>query len=64
VFKRSDRSYFLQLADFVAFALLKREVAPTPLVEKYKIHQMFDEVLAGKCFRAASPRDPLGIVRG
>ncbi len=64
VFKRSDRSYFLQLADFVAFALLKREVAPTPFVRKYMIHQMFDDVLAGKCFRAASPRDPLGIVRG
>jgi len=64
VFKRSDRSYFLQLADFVAFALLKREVTPTPLIKKYKINQMFDEVLAPKCFRGASPRDPLGIVRG
>lgn len=64
VFKRSDRSYFLQLADFVAFALLKREVAPTPTVAKYDIHKMFDESLAGVCYRRASPRDPLGIVRG
>jgi len=64
VFKQSHRSYFLQLADFIAFALLKREVDPTPTIEKYKINKMFDEVLAVKCFRHASPRDPLGIVRG
>jgi hypothetical protein len=64
VFKRSDRSYLLQLADFVAFALLKREVSPTPTVERYKIHAMFEETLAGKCFRDASRSDPLGIVRG
>ncbi len=63
VFKRSHRSYFLQLADFVAFALLKREVDPTPTVAKYKLDEMFEEALAAKCFRHASPRDPLGIVR-
>jgi hypothetical protein len=63
VFKRSERSYFLQLADCVAFALLKREVPPTPLVRRYAIHKMFDEALADVCFRLASPRDPLGIVR-
>ncbi len=63
VFKPSHRSHFLQLADFVAFALLKREVAPTPTVKKHKIDKMFDEALAVKCFRHASPRDPLGIVR-
>lgn len=64
VFKQSYRSYFLQLADFVAFALLKREVPPTPLIERYRIHEMFEGVLSGVCFRNASPRDPLGIVRG
>lgn len=63
VFKRSDRSYFIQLADCVAFALLKREVWPTPTIHKYGIHEMFDETLAGVCFKPASPRDPLGIVR-
>ncbi|MGD0896255.1 MAG: DUF3800 domain-containing protein [Thermoguttaceae bacterium] len=63
VFKPSHRSHFLQLADFAAFALLKREVAPTPTVGRYNIHKMFDEALAGICFRLASPRDPLGIVR-
>ena len=63
VFKPSDRSYFLQLADFVAFALLKREVAPTPLVRRYRIYEMFETALAHVCFRKASPGDPLGIVR-
>lgn len=63
VFKRSDRSYFIQLADCVAFALLKREVWPTPKIHKYDIHKMFDQTVASVCFKAASPRDPLGIVR-
>lgn len=63
VFRESHRSYFVQLADAVAYSLLKREVPPTPAIEKYGIDKMFDEVLAGICFRKASPRDPLGIVR-
>jgi Protein of unknown function (DUF3800) len=62
-FKASSRSYFIQLADCVAFALLKREVAPTPHVNRYGIHEMFDQALSGVCFKKASPRDPLGIVR-
>jgi hypothetical protein len=63
VFKKSHQSYFIQLADAVAFALLKREVAPTPHVKKYGIHQMFDRTLTGVCYRFASKFDPLGIVR-
>jgi Protein of unknown function (DUF3800) len=63
VFKASDRSYFIQMADCVAFALLKREVRPTPVIEKYAIDEMFDQTMRGVCFRAASPKDPLGIVR-
>jgi Protein of unknown function (DUF3800) len=63
VFKQSDRSYFIQLADCVAFALLKSEVTPTPNIVKYKINEMFEDTLSGVCFRPASPRDPLGIVR-
>jgi hypothetical protein len=35
VFKDSTQSYFLQLADFIAFALLKSEVAPTANVQRY-----------------------------
>lgn len=63
VFKKSHQSHFLQLADVVAYSLLKREVAPTPHVKRYDIHKMFDKHLAGVCWKAASPQDPLGIVR-
>ena len=63
VFKDSQRSYLIQIADCVAFALLKREVPPTPIVKRYRIHEMFDETLAGICFRKTSHTDPLGIVR-
>ena len=63
VFKPSDRSYLIQMADCVAFALLKSEVPPTPNVARYGIHEMFDKTLRGICFKPASPRDPLGIVR-
>jgi hypothetical protein len=64
IFKSSERSFFIQLADCVTFALLKREVVPTPNIKKYNINEMFDQTLAGICYRKASPRDPLGIVRG
>jgi hypothetical protein len=63
IFKRSFRSYFIQLVDCIAFSLLKREVPPTPNVQRYSIHKMFDSALPGICYRPASPRDPLGIVR-
>lgn len=63
VFRRSADSYFLQIVDCIVFALLKREVPPTPLVARYGIHKMFDVALQGICFKKASPKDPLGIVR-
>lgn len=63
IFKPSERSYFIQLADCVAYALLKREVWQTPKVKKYGIDKMFDETVASVCFVKASPRDSLGIVR-
>jgi hypothetical protein len=63
VFKKSHQSYFVQLADCVAFALLKREVPPTAHINKYGIHKMFDRCLSGVCLRKASISDPLGVVR-
>jgi hypothetical protein len=63
VFKKSHQSFFIQLADCVSFALLKREVPPTAHVQKYKLNEAFDACLAKACFKAASPKDPLGIVR-
>lgn len=62
-FRQSQSSYFVQLADCVAYALLKREVIPTPNIAKYGIDRMFEDALSSVCFRDASPRDPLGIVR-
>jgi hypothetical protein len=63
IFKPSHQSFLIQLADCAAYALLKRETLPTPLVKKYGLDEMFEDALAPVCFRAASPRDALGIVR-
>ncbi len=63
IFKKSHQSFFLQLADCVAFALLKREVVGTQNIKKYGINKMFEHRLSGICYKKASPKDPLGIVR-
>jgi len=63
VFRKSHRSYLVQLADCVAYALLKREVQPTSRIRRYGIHQMFDAHLTGICFKQAARDDPQGIVR-
>ncbi len=63
LFRDSAHSYFIQLVDCVAFALLKRESAPTPQVKKYNLHKAFDAHLIGICVTQASHGDPLGIVR-
>jgi hypothetical protein len=63
LFKTSHSSYFLQLADAVAYSLLKQEVAPTSHVAKYQLNQMFPLLKPILCLKA-SPRDPLGVVRG
>lgn len=63
VFRDSKNAYLLQLVDCVAFALLKREVPPTPNIRKYGVQRMFDQVLANICLKMTSRQDPLGIVR-
>lgn len=63
VFKKSSRSYLVQLADCIAYALLKRETIPVPRIKKYGIDKMFEKHLAGICFKHAAPNDPLGVVR-
>jgi len=60
-FKNSDQSYFIQLVDFAAYALLRRE-HPIPSKSKYNIHLAFDH-LAGILVREASRKDPEGIIR-
>lgn len=64
VFKSSQQSYFLQSADFIAYALLKSEVPPTPHVAKYQLNDMY-KLLEPICAKVASSKDPrkLGIVR-
>lgn len=63
MFQDSAHSYMIQLVDCVVFSLLKRETKPTPQIMKYGIEKLFDKFLTGICVKAASPRDPLGIVR-
>jgi hypothetical protein len=62
-FRKSHQSFLIQLADCAAFSLLKRESPPTPNIKKYGIHTFFDECLAKICFKPATRKDPLGIVR-
>jgi uncharacterized protein DUF3800 len=62
VFRESRDSYFLQLADFVAFALLKREVPPSKFVQQWGYHTLFDKLRPVLCL-AASQYDRYGIVR-
>ncbi len=60
-FKNSAQSYFIQLVDFVAFALLRRE-RPIPSKSKYNVHLAFDH-LNSILVREASRKDPEGIIR-
>lgn len=60
-FKDSAQSYFVQLVDFAAYALLRRE-HPIPSKSKYGLDKAFSE-LDSILVREARPRDPEGIIR-
>jgi hypothetical protein len=60
-FKPSHKSYFIQMADFVAYALLRRE-KPLASKNRYGIHKSFD-ALTDVVAREAAPRDPMGVIR-
>jgi uncharacterized protein DUF3800 len=60
-FKPSERSYFIQMADFCAYALLRRE-RPIASKSAYGLDSAFN-LLAPICVTAANRRDPLGIIR-
>jgi hypothetical protein len=62
-FKDSRRSYFIQLVDFCAFALLRREF-PVLSRTKYGLHEVFNLLSETNILvREASRSDPEGIVR-
>jgi hypothetical protein len=60
-FKKSERSYFIQMADFCAYALLRKE-RPIPSKSRYGLDSVFME-LEPICVKEANPRDPYGIIR-
>ena len=62
VFKPSHASYFLQLADFAAFSLLKQETTATPFATRWGYNTLFPILRPVLFLRAAGP-DPMGIVR-
>lgn len=62
-FKPSHRSYFLQLADFVAFALLKKETGMVSArAQRERLHEQYERLKPVLATEAHEP-DPLGIVR-
>lgn len=60
-FKVSQRSYFIQLVDFCAYALLRRE-HPVASKTRYGLDVAF-ELLDPILLRAATQRDPQGVLR-
>jgi hypothetical protein len=60
-FKDSSQSYFIQLVDFCAYALLRRE-RPVASKSKYGLDKSFD-LLAPILVKEATRKDPYGIIR-
>ena len=60
-YKNSAQSFFVQIVDFAAYALLRRE---NQILSKnrYGVHQMFD-ILDPILVRESSTYDPQGIIR-
>lgn len=61
-FKKSDESYFIQMADFVAYGLLRRELV-TGSGNPHDIHLAFDRLSTNRCVLAANRKDPMGVIR-
>ena len=61
IFKDSQRSYFIQLVDFCAYSLLRRE-NPVASKSKYGLDAAFG-LLHPILLREANPRDPEGVLR-
>lgn len=61
-FKESHKSYFIQLADFTAYGLLRQE-RPTPRVKRYRSHLSFGVLNADTLETVCNPGDPQGVIR-
>jgi len=61
LFKDSRQSYFIQIVDFCAYALLRRE-RPIPSKTKYGLDKAFN-LLSPILVREANKDDPDGIIR-
>ena len=59
VFRNSDASYFIQVVDFCAYALLRHEI---PLQRNPRLSEAFP-LLEPICFKLANRADPYGIIR-
>jgi len=63
VFKKSEQSYFIQLVDFCAYALLRRE-RPIEAKSRYGLDKAWEPIAASEILvREATRRDPEGILR-
>jgi hypothetical protein len=60
-FKESSRSFFVQMADFVAYGLLRRE-KHLESKNRYGLHECFD-LLPDVVVRIASIHDQMGVIR-
>jgi len=61
-FKQSHKSYFIQMADFMAYGLLRQET-PTPRIKRYGSHKSFS-VLSGDTLElVCNKNDPQGVIR-
>jgi hypothetical protein len=61
IFKKSHKSYFIQLADFAAYALLRQD-CPTTRARKYGINKAF-QTLVQIGIPETAPLDPQHVIR-
>lgn len=61
-FKSSEHSFFIQLADFCGYALLRRE-APTPVITTYGSDQAFAQLGQALVVAEIDVPDPDGVIR-
>jgi len=59
VFRQSDASYFIQMVDFCAYALLRKEVPLSRIPDLSNDFALLDPI----CFKMANRSDPFGIIR-